>query len=408
METGTITSWSLEEGSSFVAGDVLCTIQTDKASVDFTAQDDGILAKILVPGSSDADLPVGTPICVVVEEEADIAAFADYTAVPLTPPVAAVATPPPPATTPSSNAFMMPSARFLVESKQLDASSVVGTGKGGRITKHDVVLALESGSMPAAAAVVMAAAAPATAAPVAAPVSAPAVAPVAATFDNYHDIPNNKMRKIIASRLSQSKREVPHFYTSIEVELDAVMKLRKTLASGEYGKIKVSVNDFVIRAVALALRDVRPVNYGGSEQTDDIHVSVAVATPTGLITPIVTHTDQRGLAQISDTVKDLAQRAREGKLAPSEYQGGTFSISNLGMFGITEFSAVINFPPQAAILAVGGGVPTIVPTTNGKPRIRSLMTARLSAHRGLIDEPTSALFLQTFSHYFTKPQLLLL
>jgi pyruvate dehydrogenase E2 component (dihydrolipoamide acetyltransferase) len=226
------------------------------------------------------------------------------------------------------------------------------------------------------------------------------------------------MRKVIARRLTESKREVPHYYTSVEVELDNVMKLRKMLVADH--DIKVSVNDVIIRCAALALRDVPEVNgtydpkSGSVKLQDTIDVSVAVATPTGLITPIVPETDKLGLSEITEKVRDLAGRARDGKLAPGEYQGGTFCISNLGMFGIDEFSAVIN-PPQAAIMAVGGGIKRIVPTPyvdgaeeQPKPSIKTIMTARLSADRRVVDEATASLFLSAFKHYITKPELLLL
>jgi len=229
------------------------------------------------------------------------------------------------------------------------------------------------------------------------------------------------MRKIIAQRLTESKSTVPHFYTSVEIELDEVLAMRKELMAKH--EVKVSVNDVILKASALALRDVPEVN---STQSADgksmsvpksIDISVAVATPTGLITPIIPHTDKLGLSEISTQIKDLALRARDGKLSPEEYQGGTFCISNLGMFGITEFSAVIN-PPQAAILAVGTGVSRVVTSTpwvdgldkeeQEKPRVRSVMTARLSADRRVVDEPTAALFLQALRYYMNKPELMLL
>ena len=231
------------------------------------------------------------------------------------------------------------------------------------------------------------------------------------------------MRKVIAKRLTESKSQVPHFYATVQIELDSALALRKTLATNH--DVKVSVNDLIIRSAALALRDVPEVNgtynvKSGTVSTNDtVDISVAVATPTGLITPIVPTTDALGLSDISAKVKDLATRARDGKLAPEEYQGGTFCISNLGMFGITEFSAVIN-PPQAAILAVGGGVRTVVPTEwvddeekNGKdgsrrPGIKTIMTARLSADRRVVDEPTAALFLSALNKYLAKPELLML
>jgi len=440
MEMGTIAGWTKAEGEEFTAGDVLCSIETDKASVDFEAQDDGILAKILRQGPNAQDLVVGTPICVVVEDAADAAAFADFVVEeePIAQPVqatesadpvsssAASPSAPPQDRTVEEEFVLMPSARHLSESRGVDASVLTGTGKGGRVTKGDVLQALANGTpMPALVdkgADTTAAVAPTqvTAAP--APVSIAELVdlppPEADTNGTYEDVPNNNMRKVIARRLTESKRDVPHFYTSMEVELDNVLALRKNLAKNH--DIKVSVNDLIIRCSALALRDVPEVNAtykaksGKVEMQESIDISVAVATPTGLITPIVPNTDHLGLAEITASVRDLAGRAREGKLQPHEYQGGTFCISNLGMFGIDEFSAVIN-PPQAAILAVGGGTPRVVPTPyvdgaeeQAKPYIRTIMTARLSADRRVVDEATASLFLSAFRHYLTKPELLLL
>ena len=431
MESGTIGKWEKREGEEFIAGDVLCSIETDKASVDFEAQDDGTLAKILRQGETAQDIRVGVPICVVVEDANDVAAFADFAVEQdePKPPAAAdmqatktpASSPPPVDRKVAAEFALLPSARHLSQSKGVDATVLTGTGKGGRITKGDVLAALANGTVMPPLKTGQAAAAPAAAAAAAAP---PPAAPVSVTIPSvdsqgsYEDVPNNKMRKIIASRLTESKSQVPHFYTSMEVELDNVLALRKMLAKNH--DMKVSVNDLVIRSSALALRDVPEVNASYNPSTnkvalkDTIDISVAVATPTGLITPIVPRTDTMGLSEITTAVKDLAVRARDGKLQPHEYQGGTFCISNLGMFGINEFSAVIN-PPQAAILAVGGGTRTIVPPPfvdgaeeQAKPTIRTIMTARLSADRRVVDEATAALFLQAFRHYLSKPELLLL
>ncbi len=445
METGTIASWSLEEGESFQAGAVLCSIETDKASVDFEAQDDGVLAKILKQGADAQDIAVGVPICVVVDEEEDVAAFADFVVEqdePQLPSASSTTSTDISATSSSSSTSsssttverqvdaqfaLLPSARHLSQSKGVDATVLTGTGKGGRVTKGDVLQALANGVEMPPLATKQASSSP-TAAPstsaAAAPSPPPTSTPVSVTIPSvdtqgtYEDVPNNKMRKIIASRLTESKSQVPHFYTSMQVELDNVLALRKTLQKNH--DIKVSVNDLIIRSSALALRDVPEVNASYNPKTqrvttqETIDISVAVATPTGLITPIVPNTDRLGLSEITTTVKDLAVRARDGKLKPEEYQGGTFCISNLGMFGIDEFSAVIN-PPQAAILAVGGGTRTIVPTPfvdgqeeQAKPSIKTIMTARLSADRRVVDEATAALFLQAFRHYLSKPDLLLL
>lgn len=421
MEQGTIAKWNIGTGDSFAAGDVICEIETDKATVDFEAQDDGIIAKILLDGSNASDVDVGVPICVVVEDDEDVAAFADFTiedaggasasdagAKEEVTEVVAPAGSAAPIELSSEASILMPGARFLSQSQGLDATVLKGSGKDGRVTKGDVIQALNDGvALPAWSAsttVPISAAAPAApAAPTAAPVSAPpspadVTIPTITTSGEYEDIKNNGMRKVIAKRLTESKSGVPHFYASAEIELDNIMKLRKKLAAMD---VKVSVNDLIIRGSALALRDVPEVNAsyinGTVKMSETVDISVAVATPGGLITPIVPHTDRLGLSDISLKVKDLATRARDGKLAPEEYQGGSFCISNLGMFGINEFSAVIN-PPQAAILAVGGGVKKVVVSTpydeskgadeQPKPGIRNVMTARLSADRRVVDEPT--------------------
>lgn len=441
MEFGNIADWKIEEGQAFGPGDVLCEIETDKATVDFEAQDDGVLAKIL-KASGSQDIKVGAPVCIVVEDEDDVASFADYVlpdddtdtaaaapsdasndeAPPAAAATAAVASTE--AAVPQSRDIedqyiLSPAARHLSQSKGLDATVLTGTGKGGRVTKGDVLLNLDSlpPLLPVSAAPVTAAAA----APVAVPApAAPAYflseAEVAEPAGSYEDIPNNNMRKVIAKRLTESKRDVPHFYTSVEIELDEVLALRKKLVNDH--EVKVSVNDLIIKSSALALRDISAVNatYNVKNNeivpSDDVDISVAVATPTGLITPIVTGADKRGLSSISSCVKDLATRARDGKLKPEEYQGGSFTISNLGMFGIDEFSAVIN-PPQAAILAVGGGSPRIIPTTyvegaeeQEAPKVKTIMTARLSADRRVVDEATAAVFMKAFQEYLSKPHLL--
>ncbi len=412
------------------------------STVDFEAQDDGVIAKVLKEGPTAVDLSVGVPICVVVDEEDDVAAFADFeledeaaveesSEEATSAPVAASsgATP----TLSSESSLLMPGARFLSQSKGLDATVLQGSGKGGRVTKGDVLQALKDGvELPAwsasasestSAAIPAAASTPAT--PTAPPTSSSTISdadvtiPTITTSGEYEDVKNNNMRKVIAKRLTESKSSVPHFYASIEIELDNIMELRKKLKEMD---VKVSVNDLIIRGSALALRDVPEVNASyiegkGVTMSPSVDISVAVATPGGLITPIVPNTDQLGLSGISSKVKDLATRARDGKLAPEEYQGGSFCISNLGMFGINEFSAVIN-PPQAAILAVGGGVKKVVVNTpydesksmeeQPKPGIRNVMTARLSADRRVVDEPTVGLFLGALRYYLNKPELLVL
>jgi pyruvate dehydrogenase E2 component (dihydrolipoamide acetyltransferase) len=325
----------------------------------------------------------------------------------------------------ASSSILFPSARHLAESQGKDATGLIGSGKGGRVTKSDVKANLaslpalvkkQSATPVAAVLLVGAAAVPAPAVTTAqfqAPISTTRTTTTTTTTtpiegNPYEDVPNSKMRKIIAKRLTESKQQVPHCYASIQVELDNMMALRKQLQS--LTEQKVSVNDFVLKCSGMALRDVPTVN--GRHPTIDI--SVAVATPTGLITPIVFGIDTLGLAAVAATVRDLGARARDGKLAPHEYQGGSFSVSNLGMFGVNQFSAVIN-PPQAAILAVGGGTPTLRPSApggdsdgDGGITTKSVMTARLSFDRRVVDEKSAAMFLQAFRHYMQSPELMLL
>ena len=306
----------------------------------------------------------------------------------------------------------------MAETKDLDIKEVVGTSKGGIISKSDLVNAVKSGI-----AVPRAASKSASAAASAPPSSSSAKnntlaatwteAPLGPINDKFIDIPNSNMRKVIAKRLTESKATVPHFYTSIECEIDELLAIRTTLKKSL--DVNVSVNDLVIKAAAQALRDVQEANSKWNKASNSVtpgsavDISVAVATPNGLITPIVTGADRRGVSDINGAVKDLAGRAREGKLKPEEYQGGSFSISNLGMFGITSFSAVIN-PPQACILAVGAGVPRVLPPKKDgdKPRIGTTVTVQLSADRRVVNEAIAAQFLQTFRGYFSSPRSMIL
>jgi pyruvate dehydrogenase E2 component (dihydrolipoamide acetyltransferase) len=414
MESGTISKWNVSEGDAFSAGDSLAIIETDKASMDFEAQDEGVVAKLLV-GQGGGEVKCGSPIMVTVEDAADVGAFANFTPAigKAAPPAAAVVpTPPTPPPAAAASAALAsgrrPSIQFL--------------GKEGWAAKL-------STSVPPPGVVVSSA--PVVATSAASPPPPPAAAivvPILGTYppesvttvppDLYTDSPASNMRKVISKRLTQSKSTVPHFYASIEVPLDNILALRKVLAK-DYDA-KVSVNDFIIKASAMALRDVPEVNATYDVKTstqrtfDAIDVSVAVATPTGLITPIIPSTSGLTLSEIGSRMKDLASRARDGKLKPEEYQGGTFCISNLGMFGISEFSAVIN-PPQGAILAVGGGERRVVPGNvdaisgeKGRPVISTVMTARLSADRRVVDEATAALFMGALKEYLTQPKLMML
>lgn len=448
MTHGTIASWTMKPGDAFGAGDVICEIETDKASMGFEMQDEGVLAKILVDEKG-PEVACGAPIALVVEDVDAYTAFLALDAKDQVAPSSSSSSPAPTdvpasstepaaavASTPVAFAAtgpqrLSPAANHMANSKNLDTTSLVGTSKHGIISLADIILALQAGALPTksialapvsgpvptATATTTAIAPTTTAAATVASsvVPATAVAPVVLALDEpvndkYTDIPNTGMRKVIAKRLTESKAHVPHYYSSIECEIDELLKLRKTLKRDF--DINVSVNDLVIKAAALALRDVPQANAKWNTKTQSIDsgegvvdISVAVATPSGLITPIITKADKRGLVDINTSVKDLATRARLGKLLPEEYQGGSFSISNLGMFGINSFSAVIN-PPQACILAVGAGIAKVVPPRDGrtKPLVVTKVTVQLSSDRRVVNEATAGLFLQTFRSYFSSPK----
>lgn len=447
MESGTVTEWHKAPGDELSAGDVICDVETDKATVAFDVQDDGVLAKIISAAGS-GEVTVGSPVAVIVEDAEAYAAFVKADAAgevafddgaggggaSAEEAAAAAAAPSSSAsvdsaTTTSSSSSLparsvpeeflfAPAARHMAQSKGIDASALEGTGKGGRITKGDLVTALAKGVVfpPAQAGEAAVASQAAAGAPPPSAATAPAPSPPAppvalSSSENFVDEPANNIKKITAKRLTQSKAEVPHLYVSMACEVDGLMAFRKTLLKEH--DVKVSVNDIIIRSAALALRDVPEANAkwtGGARQTgESIDISVAVATPTGLITPIVTDADQRGLSNISGKVRDLATRARDRQLKPEEFQGGSFTVSNLGMFGINEFSAVINMP-QACILAVGGGAPTVKPgrEAGDKPRVCSEVTVRLSADRRVVDEAIAAQLLQSFKHYMETPELLMM
>eukprot|EP00605_Chrysophyceae_sp_TOSAG23-4_P001252 GSChrysophyteH1.ASY1.ANO1.1363.1 assembled CDS len=388
MTSGTIGKWLFSVGDKISPGDAIAEIETDKASMAFEAQDDLVIAKILV--SEGAEVPVGSPIMVTVEDAESISAFADFEIAEV------VQTPETRDTVPTSGKSQQrfsPAARYIVQSKNLDTSSVAGTSRGGRISKADIVQAIKSGK-----------------AVVVEEIDTTQLPPV---NDNFIDIPNSNMRKVIARRLTESKATVPHMYATIECEIDDLLALRKKF-SGDL-QVNVSVNDLVIKAAALALRDHPDVRrkwdsvLSAVSDPEPCDIAVAVATPNGLITPIVTSADKRGCADINNTVKELAGRAKVGKLLPEEYSGGCFSISNLGMFGINSFSAVIN-PPQACILAVGSGSSRVFPPRDGEvePHVATVLSVQLSADRRVVDEALASQFLETFRAYVSNPNKILL
>ncbi|KAG0189825.1 pyruvate dehydrogenase complex dihydrolipoamide acetyltransferase component (E2) [Apophysomyces sp. BC1034] len=419
MTQGGIGVWQKKVGDAINPGDVLVEIETDKAQMDFECQEEGFLAKVLVETGS-KDVVVGKPIAVFVEDEADIAAFENFTlddaSSGASPAAASEAskqevTPAKeeksaaPAAAPVSSADgdrvkASPFARKTANERGLDISQIQGSGPNGRIVKDDV-----DNFKPAPAAAATTAAAT--------PVQPAAYAPQSATGDAFTDIPTTNMRKIIASRLAESKQMVPHYYLTVEIDMDKVSKLREVLNKSAEGKYKLSVNDFIIKASALSLKKVPEVNSAWQgdfiRQYNSADVCVAVATPTGLITPIVANAEAKGLSQISSQVKDMATRARSGKLAPHEYQGGSFTISNLGMYGINHFTAIIN-PPQSCILAIGGTTQKVVPDETKETGfgVRQVMNVTLSADHRVVDGAVGATWLQAFKEFMENPLKMML
>jgi pyruvate dehydrogenase E2 component (dihydrolipoamide acetyltransferase) len=418
MTEGTLARWLKKEGEQVRAGDVIAEIETDKATMEVEAVDEGVLGKILVADGT-AGVKVNDPIAILVEAGEAVPAGPAAAPAPAAPaaapatapapaPVAAAPAPaaPAPAAPAGNRIFASPLARRMASQAGLDLASVKGSGPGGRVVRADIEAALK-GAPSAAAAAAPAAAAPAPAAP------KPAPAPVAITAPHTL-VPNSTMRKVIARRLTEAKQSIPHFYLSMDIALDALLKLRADLnaksAKEGAGAFKLSVNDLIIKAAALALHRVPKVNASYTEDAvvlyDDVDISVAVSIPDGLITPIIRKADQKGLAAISNEMKDLAGRARAGKLKPEEFQGGGFSISNLGMFGVSTFAAIIN-PPQGAILAVGAGEQRAV-VRDGALAIATMMTCTLSVDHRVVDGALGAEWLAEFKRIVEDPLSLML
>ena len=413
MEEGTLAKWLVKEGDTVSSGDLLAEIETDKATMEFEAVDEGVVAQILVPEGTDG-VKVGTVIALIQGED-DAAAPAKPAAAPAPPPPAAEpvkaeapATPSVPAPKPVAAAASSgnrvkasPLARRVAAELGVDLSTVTGTGPNGRIVKADLENAATGTAKPATPA----ASAAASAAP-----SAPASAPLSDTIPDFgipfEDSKLSNMRKTIAKRLSQSMQEAPHIYLSVDIRLDALLKLRGELNKGlESRGVKLSVNDMLIKALAVALEQVPSCNvsFGGDimRQYKRADISVAVSIPGGLITPIITDAGNKSLSKISTEMGELAAKAKEGKLQPHEYQGGTASISNMGMMGIKNFTAVIN-PPQAMILAVGAGEkrPYVV---DDALQIATVMTATGSFDHRAIDGADGALLMKTLKELVENP-----
>ncbi len=421
MTEGTLAKWLKAEGDVVSAGDVIAEIETDKATMEVEAVDEGVLGRIVVKDGTD-NVPVNNVIALLLEDGEDKSVLDDYvvasnenpefseessrsqrsdeskeapsTTSPKLSAAAPVSSPklaPKPAAdnrqlTTDNRTAASPLARRIASQNGIDLSSVVGTGPRGRIIKADIEEAIARGG------------------------SGGVVRRNPAEFMN---IPNTNMRKVVARRLLEAKQQIPHFYLTIDCEMDALLDVRKQLndkAVASAGKdnppaYKLSVNDFIIKASALALKDVPEANASWYDdaivQYSNVDISVAVAIEGGLITPIIQNADQKTLPQISGEMKELAARAREGALQPHEYEGGGFSISNLGMYGIKQFSAIVN-PPQSCILAVGKGEERVI-VKDGEFAIANMMTVTLSVDHRSVDGAVGANFLTAFKQYIESP-----
>ncbi len=420
MTEGTLAKWLKAEGDMVESGDVIAEIETDKATMEVEAVDEGKLGKILIPEGSEG-VPVNTPIAVLLEEgekassivipteggKPKVEESSQTTAVQKPDSLASAKQELRSSVAGSSSAekssasaqndknriFASPLAKRMAEEKGIDLAQIKGSGPHGRIVKADI----EKGpAVPSARP--------------SAPSRPPSAGPDAKAMADmlgmaYTEAPNNNVRKVVAQRLQESKQTVPHFYLTIDCRIDNLLAARKEINDKAGGEYKLSVNDFIIKACAMALKAYPDAN---AAWTDDAilkfskaDISVAVATPNGLITPIVKAAEDKGMREISTEVKDLAARAREGKLAPEEFQGGTFTVSNLGMYGIREFGAIIN-PPQACILAVGAGEQRPV-VNNGGIEIATVMSCTLSIDHRAVDGAVGAEYLQIFKQYIENP-----
>jgi pyruvate dehydrogenase E2 component (dihydrolipoamide acetyltransferase) len=444
MTEGNLAKWLKKEGDEVKSGDVIAEIETDKATMEVEAVDEGTLGKIIVQEGTQG-VAVNQVIALLLEEGEDASALeggggakpapkqeakSDGAAAPAPAPEAA------PAPAPKSNGaqapahdgariFASPLAKRMAEQSGLDLTQIQGSGPNGRIVKHDVEAAISGGTAKKGAKPTAAEGAKTEAAKPA-PSQAAAQSPAATMSTQkpagvdakdfstklgikFREIPNSGMRKVIARRLTEAKQTVPHFYLTIDLQIDQLLKTRAEL-NGRSDEYKLSVNDFVIRATALALKKVPAANAAWTDdailQYENADISVAVATPTGLITPIIKAAETKGLVEISNAMKDLAKRARDGKLKPEEFQGGTFSISNLGMFGVREFGAIIN-PPQGCILAVGAGEQRPI-VKDGALAVATVMSCTLSVDHRVVDGAVGAEFLAVFKKLIEDPLSMLL
>jgi pyruvate dehydrogenase E2 component (dihydrolipoyllysine-residue acetyltransferase) len=427
MEEGTLAKWLVKEGDTVQSGDLLAEIETDKATMEFEAVEEGVIGKLMVAEGTEA-VAVNTVIAVMLEEgesAGDIAAAPAAAAAPSAEPAAAAETavavaavaaahaPAAPAAADGTRVFASPLARRIAADKGLDLAQITGTGPKGRIVKADVEIAQPVAAAPAAVV------APAAAAPAAAPAAKTAVSagmPTETILKMYADrefeeVSLDGMRKIIAARLTEAKQTIPHFYLRRDIKLDALLKFRATLNKQLAARdVKLSVNDFIIKACANALQQVPAANAVWANdrvlQLKPSDVAVAVAIEGGLFTPVLRDADTKSISALSAEMKDLATRARDRKLAPHEYQGGSFAISNLGMFGIDNFDAVIN-PPHGGILAVGAGKKRPVIGDDGELSVATVMSTTLSVDHRVIDGALAAQFLNAIVDNLENPMTML-
>ncbi|MGR9239004.1 pyruvate dehydrogenase complex dihydrolipoamide acetyltransferase [Rhizobium leguminosarum] len=435
MEEGNLSKWLVKEGDKVKSGDVIAEIETDKATMEVEAVDEGTVAKLVVAAGTEG-VKVNALIAVLAADGEDVSAAAsgagsaapapktDGAAAPKaeaapapaqSTPAAAPVTAAAPASVSSdgSRTFSSPLARRLAKEAGIDLSAVAGSGPHGRVVKSDIEAAVAGGGAKAAAAPVSAAAPQATApAPAAAAPKGASEEAVLKLFEpgSYELVPHDGMRKTIARRLVESKQTIPHFYVSVDCELDALLALRAQLNDAAPRKdnapaYKLSVNDMVIKAMALALRDVPDANVSWTDSNMVKHkhadVGVAVSIPGGLITPIIRKAEEKTLSTISNEMRDLGKRAKDRKLKPEEYQGGTSSVSNMGMMGVKNFAAVVN-PPHATILAVGAGEQRVV-VKKGEMTIATVMSVTLSTDHRCVDGALGAELLQAFRGYIENP-----
>jgi len=409
FEGGTIEEWLKEPGDKIEVGDIIAEVSTDKAVIEMQAEHAGTLGKILVT-AGDEEVSVDTPIAILLLEGETLAALEGFDphqrdAADIVPGSSAATADDIERVQQGTSAadidadqgdrvFASPVAIRIANQLGIDLAAVEGSGPGGRIVLGDVEASAEKQDL----------------------ASPPASAPAArqSTVDlppagSFERMPADKIRTVIARRLGDAKRDIPHFYLRIDCELDNVLEARRQLNESAKDAPRISVNDFVIKACALALRDVPGANSGWAEDTllrfTSVNVAVAVATPKGLITPVVFQADSKDLATISAEIKELASRAKEGRLKPEEYKGGSFTVSNLGMYGVREFSAIIN-PPQSCILAVGAGEKRPI-VRDGEIVVATVMSCTLSVDHRAVDGALGAEFLQHVKRYIEQPELML-